>query len=109
MIPTIDRKATGVRLRQLMDEKGFDVKLLREYLGLASVQSIYHWLNGISIPTVDNLYALSQLFEVPIDDMICGSRDALSFKEVAVNAEYTVFCSEKKSAVQENGIFTYAA
>lgn len=26
------------------------------------------------MPTIDNLYALSELFQVRIDDMICGSR-----------------------------------
>ena len=29
------------------------------------------------MPTVDNLYALSQLLQVPIDEIICGNRKAI--------------------------------
>ena len=74
MFPVIDKKETGLNLRRIMDCRGFTVKDVQEYLGLASVQSIYHWLNGISMPTIDNLYALSELFELSIDEMVCGNR-----------------------------------
>ena len=74
MLPTIDLKETGMNLRKIMDKRGITVKDVRKYLGLGSVQSVYHWLNGISMPTIDNLYALSELFQVPVDTMICGTR-----------------------------------
>lgn len=77
MFPVIDKRETGIRLRRIMDEQGFTVKDVQEYLGLGSVQSVYHWLNGLSMPTVDNLYALSYLFQMPVDDMICGNRDKI--------------------------------
>ena len=71
MLPVIDKKKTGINLRRIMDERGLTVKDVQQYLGLGSVQSV---LNGLSMPTVDNLYALSYLFQVPVDDMICGNR-----------------------------------
>lgn len=74
LIPVIDKKATGVNIRRTMDKHDFSVKDLQAYLGLNSLQSIYHWLNGICLPTIDNLYALSSLFQTPLDDLICGSR-----------------------------------
>lgn len=77
MFPVIDKRETGIHLRRIMDEQGFTVKDVQEYLGLGSVQSVYHWLNGLSMPTVDNLYALSHLFQMPVDDMICGNRDKI--------------------------------
>lgn len=77
MFPVIDKRETGICLRRIMDEQGFTVKDVQEYLGLGSVQSVYHWLNGLSMPTVDNLYALSHLFQMPVDDMICGNRDKI--------------------------------
>lgn len=73
MLPAIDRRATGLNLRHIMDERNISVKDLKGYLELGSIQSIYHWLNGICLPTVDNLYAMSVLFELPIDDLIVGS------------------------------------
>lgn len=74
MFPVIDKRKTGIRLRRLMDERKLSVKDVQQFLGLGSVQSVYHWLNGKSMPTIDNLYAMSELFQVPIDDMVVGNR-----------------------------------
>lgn len=74
MFPTIDKRRTGIQLRKMMDERGLTVKDIQKYLCLGSVQSVYHWLNGISLPTIDNLYALSELFQIPVDEMLCGNR-----------------------------------
>jgi len=74
MYPTIDMKATGMCIRQIMNQRKLTVKDVQKYLNLSSVQSIYHWLNGQSVPTVDNLYALSELFQFPVDAMIVGNR-----------------------------------
>ena len=74
MFPIIDRKQTGINLRKIMDERGFTVKDVQQYLGLGSVQSVYHWLNGVSLPTVDNLYALSYLFQISVDDLLYGNK-----------------------------------
>ena len=71
--PVIDNRATGINLRRIMDARNLSVKDLKEYLGLGSIQSIYHWLNGICLPSIDNLYALSCLFQLPMDDLICCS------------------------------------
>ncbi|MBR2038084.1 MAG: helix-turn-helix transcriptional regulator [Lachnospiraceae bacterium] len=74
MYPIIDKRETGINIRRIMDQHKLTVKAVQQFLGLGSAQSIYHWLNGISLPTIDNLYALSELFQVPMDDLICGSR-----------------------------------
>lgn len=73
-IPGINKKASGLKLRRIMDAQGISVKEMQKYLGLGSVQSVYHWLNGISMPTVDNLYAMSELLQVSMDEMVCGNR-----------------------------------
>ena len=86
MFPTIDKRKTGINIRRIMDERGLTVKDVQEYLGLACNQSIYHWLNGITMPTVDYLYALSELLQVPVDDMLCGNR-----RHVPVRKYYSKF------------------
>ena len=75
MTPKINRKETGINLRRIMDRRGLTVKDIQQYLGLDSVQSIYHWLNGLSMPTLDNLYSLSALFQVTLDELVCGDRE----------------------------------
>lgn len=81
MIPVIDKQKTGIHLRRIMDERRLSVKDVQQYLGLGSVQSVYHWLNGLSMPTIDNLYALSELFQMSMDDMLCGNRRYVSVRK----------------------------
>lgn len=57
MFPTINKKETGVNLRRIMDMRGVKPKDIQEYLGFGCVQSVYRWLDGVSMPTVDNLYS----------------------------------------------------
>ena len=105
MIPTIDMKATGIRLKRIMKMHGFSVKDVQQYLELGSVQSIYHWLNGNSLPTIDNLYALSELFQMPVDEMICGNRTPVIKRSIKTQTDqdrrlYSYFekITEKKIA-----------
>lgn len=77
MFPTINLRETGINLRQIMDKRGIEAKDVKEYLNLSSIQSIYNWLNGLNMPTIDNLYALSQLLQVPIDEIVRGNRKAI--------------------------------
>ena len=73
-VPTIDKVKTGKQIRHLMDSLGLTVMDVQKYMGLATQQAVYHWLNGRSLPSIDNVYALSELFRVPIDKIICGNR-----------------------------------
>lgn len=50
-----------------------DNKDIQEYLGFGCVQSVYRWLDGVSMPTVDNLYAISKMLQVPMDSIVCGN------------------------------------
>lgn len=74
MYPVINMKETGNRIREMMEMRGMSVKDIQRYLNLSCVQSVYHWLDGRSMPTIDNLYALSALFHVPLDALVCGNR-----------------------------------
>ena len=44
-------------------------------MGFESDQAVYKWQRGDSLPTVDNLYALSRLFSTSVDDILRGSRE----------------------------------
>ena len=72
--PVIDIVRTGQNIKRIMQVKGLTVKDVQEFLELSTPQSIYHWFEGRNLPTIDNLYALSELFEVPIDYLACGNR-----------------------------------
>ena len=72
MFPLINKRESGVNLRRIMDMRGITPKDVQEYLGLGCVQSVYRWTDGVNMPTIDNLYALSELLQVPIDAIVRG-------------------------------------
>ena len=84
MFPIINLRETGVNIHRIMDKRGITPKDIKEYLNLASVQSVYNWCNGLNMPTIDNLYALSQLLQVSIDEIVCGNRTAIMKESIVI-------------------------
>ena len=72
--PVVDLERTGQNIKRIMQLKGLSVKDVQDFLELSTPQSIYHWFDGRNLPTIDNLYALSELFQVPVDAMLVGNR-----------------------------------
>ena len=70
----LDMAMTGQTIKRIMQAKGYTVKDIQNYLKLSTPQAIYHWFEGKSMPTIDNLYALSGLFCIPVDAMLRGTR-----------------------------------
>ena len=88
MIPMINMRDTGINFRRLMDKRGISVKDVKDYLGLTSIQSVYNWLNGINMPTIDNLYALSQMLDVSIDEIVCGNKSIKTQRTTVSTSSY---------------------
>lgn len=68
--PTIDLPATGKNIQQLRLAKGYSIRDLQRYFGFEEPQAIYKWQRGECLPSVDNLFALSVLLEVPVNDIL---------------------------------------
>lgn len=83
MVPFIDKQKTGRQIRTWMEMRGLSVQDVRAFLGLGCVQSVYHWLDGKSLPSLDNLYALSELLRVPMDMLVAGDRRYRPVKDVS--------------------------
>ena len=71
--PLLSPKMTGLQLSRLCQEKGITVKIIQEYLNLSCPQSVYRWLKGRAVPSIDHLYALAGLLGVEVDDLLMGS------------------------------------
>ena len=87
MIPVINKQETGINLRRIMIWRGLSAKDVQDYLGLGCVQSVYRWIDGINMPTIDNLYALSELFQLPIDSIVRGNRNPIAPRFVLETTE----------------------
>jgi len=72
MFPTVDKIRTGKRIAFWMRIYDLTPKDVQKYLSLSCVQTIYRWLDGTNIPTIDNLYALSWLFKVGMNAIVVG-------------------------------------
>lgn len=83
--PVIDLTATGANILRLRRERGLSVRDIQRYFGFEEPQAIYKWQRGQSLPTVDNLYALSALLGVPMNDILVPSRSvpSLSIKNMS--------------------------
>ena len=69
-MPTINMGATGQNINMLRKKAGITVKELQMVFGFATPQAIYKWINGTSMPTIDNLVILAAVLNVTIDEII---------------------------------------
>ena len=84
---SVDAIATGLRIVNLCEARGYTVRDLQAFFGFAAPQAIYKWMSGKSMPNLDNLIALSYLLRVPLDDIVVrkansadtAERSAVSF------------------------------
>ena len=89
--PVIDPVATGHNIRQLREARGLSVRDLQTYFGFEEPRAIYKWQSGQTLPSVDNLYALGALLEVPMEAILVSTMPKLNMvKEQQAN---TACCS----------------
>lgn len=70
--PEYDMASIGQNLRKLREARHLTVEEVREYLCLGSVQAVYKYERGKSYPQADTLFALMELYEADLFDIIGG-------------------------------------
>jgi transcriptional regulator with XRE-family HTH domain len=88
------------KIGRIRKEKGLSQEEMAEKLGV-SRQAVAKWEAGLSYPDVDNLIALSALFQVSIDSMLKMEEDNCStyqpkVKNVLTDQMVTFLCKAKK-------------
>lgn len=71
---SLDTVMSGRRIHSLFIKNGYTVKEIQKILGLGCPQSVYNWLYGKTLPSVDNLYRMSRLFHVHMEDMLAEAQ-----------------------------------
>lgn len=69
-MPTIDLTATGLKIKETIKNKGMTVKEIAKIFGFASPYPVYKWINGKSLPALDNLVILAKVMGVTMDDLV---------------------------------------
>lgn len=67
----IEPKRIGQRLKELRNRQGFTAKQVAQAL-CVSANAVYKWEAGITVPSVDNFYLLSCVYETDLDHLILG-------------------------------------
>lgn len=89
--PEYDKELIGKNLRRCRQAKGFSVEQVREYLCIGSIQAIYKWEEGKSYPQTDTMFALMELYEIGIQDLLYKEKEEMPldtcFEKYAMFAE----------------------
>lgn len=94
--PVIDLEATGRNIVSLRRKRGLTVRDLQRYFGFEEPRAIYKWQHGENLPSVDNLYALSRILQVPMDSIL-------------VPRQLNILTSERQDDVSCRSVFPPAA
>ena len=73
-MPVIDMQATGMNIKKIIKDKGFKISDVQVRCGFNTPQAIFKWLRGDSMPSIDNLVILADMFDIPIDRIIVITR-----------------------------------
>ena len=66
----INMTETGNNISRLRKEKGITIRQIQETMGFNTPQAIYHWMRGETMPTLDNVFALSELLNVTVEEIV---------------------------------------
>lgn len=70
MVPVIDTAATGANIKVKMNAAGKTVKDVQNACGFTSGNAVYKWINGICMPTLDNMVIIADICGVTLNDMV---------------------------------------
>ena len=68
--PTINMTATGLNIKALIKANGLKVAEIQAIYGFNTPQSIFKWMRGEAMPSIDNLVILAHILGVSIDKII---------------------------------------
>ena len=65
----ISTKVFQKMFHRLLEERHMNVKEIADYLSI-SQQAVYRWLHGETIPSIDTMLCLADLFSLEVADLI---------------------------------------
>lgn len=68
--PMINLVKTDQNIKSMREEKDMSVQKLADFMEFEAVQTVYNWQSGKTLPSLENLKILSELFNKPMDDIL---------------------------------------
>lgn len=82
---SMDMIMTGYLIKRLIEEAGYSVSEVQKELKLACPQPIYRWYKGKNLPSVDNLFILSSMLGLHMEDFLIQKDERLCLVEEPEN------------------------
>ena len=70
----INMKETGNNIPRMRKEKGITIRQIQEEMGFNTPQAIYKWQAGATLPSLENLVVLAEMFETTIAEIVVVSK-----------------------------------
>lgn len=67
---SLDMVMTGAIIKKAIAKSGFSIREIQKKLELSCPQPIYRWMKGQTMPSLDNLYTLSGILGVHMEDLL---------------------------------------
>lgn len=67
---SLDMIKTGEKIHDIFIKNGCTVKDIQCFLNFACPQSIYRWIKGQTMPSIDNLYRMAEIFQIHMEDLL---------------------------------------
>ena len=82
MCRVIDLVKTGKNIERLLSERGLTARDVQQRLGFAERRPVYFWIQGKNLPSIDNLFILAEMLQVPIDEILIPKDEYKSQRSV---------------------------
>lgn len=71
---TVNMKGTGDNIARLIRKNHLTVRDIQEMFGFSQPTAVYKWIHGNTMPTIDNMVILADIFKCRIDDILVIDR-----------------------------------
>ena len=69
-MPVVNMTATGSNIKALIKAHGLKITEIQNVCGFNTPQSIFKWMRGDALPSIDNIVILAHILDVTIDKII---------------------------------------
>ena len=73
---TVDTVQTGQNIKTIIRQKGMKIADIQSAFGFNTPQAIYKWFRGDSMPTIDNIVMMTEIFGVRMDEIVAFKKTA---------------------------------
>ena len=73
---TVDSIQTGKNIKTIIRQKGMKIVDIQSAFGFNTPQAIYKWFRGDSIPTIDNIVMMTEIFGCRMDEIVAVKKTA---------------------------------